>query len=234
MRRAQAVAADSRTSMNDNAIPHAIVDRFRGFLPVVIDVETGGTEAQTDALLQIASVALLMDSSSGKMCRGETLSFHVKPFSGARIDPAALAVNGINPYHPLRPALDEKEALTRIFQPIRRALRETGCTRAVLVGHNAFFDLSFLNVAVKRTKLKRNPFHPFSNFDTVSLAGLAYGQTVLARAVEAAGLPWDERAAHSASYDAEKTADLFCTIVNLWWDLGGWAPRRTQVAGDPV
>ena len=71
---------------------------------------------------------------------------------------------------------------------------------------------------------KRQPFHPFSSFDTVSLAGLAYGQTVLARALQAAGLHWDEREAHSAIYDAERTAELFCLIVNRWKGLGGWVP----------
>ncbi|MHB1799788.1 MAG: ribonuclease T, partial [Vulcanimicrobiaceae bacterium] len=66
---------------------------------------------------------------------------------------------------------------------------------------------------------KRSPFHPFSCFDTVSLAGLAYGQTVLARALQAAGIEWDAAQAHSAVYDAERTAELFCTIVNRWQSL---------------
>ena len=36
----------------------------------------------------------------------------------------------------------------------------------------------------------------------------------VARAVQAAGLRWDENSAHSAAYDAEITADLFCDILN--------------------
>lgn len=188
-------------------------DRFRGFLPVVVDVETGGFNWKTDALLEIAAV-LLVGADDGTLTRGETIRYHVKPFEGANLEPASLAVNGIDPDHPLRPAIDEKEALQHVFREVRKAVREASCTRAILVGHNSFFDLSFLNEAIERSAIKRNPFHPFSSFDTATLCGVAYGQTVLSRAVKAAGLPWDEDSAHSAAYDAEVTADVFCDVVN--------------------
>lgn len=191
----------------------SISSRFRGFLPVVVDVETGGFNADTDALLEIAAVMIEM-RADGTTTRGETFRYHVHPFEGANMEPASLAVNGIDPNHPLRPAIDERDALQRVFREVRRAIRDANCTRAVLVGHNAFFDLSFLNAAVQRTGLKRNPFHPFSSFDTATLGGVVFGQTVLARAVTAAGMEWDESRAHSAAYDAERTADLFCEIVN--------------------
>ena len=190
-----------------------IADRFRGFLPVVVDVETGGFNAKTDALLEIAAV-LLDPTPDGQLLRSQTIRYHVKPFEGANMDPASLAVNGIDPNHPLRPAIDERDALQRVFREVRRAVRDHGCSRAILVGHNAAFDLAFLNEALARTQIKRSPFHPFSCFDTVTLSGVAYGQTVLARAVKAAGLTFDESQAHSAAYDAEITADLFCDIVN--------------------
>lgn len=196
-------------------VAHAfsMADRFRGFLPVVVDVETGGFNCQTDALLEIAAVLLKFDGN-GKLVRDETIRYHVKPFPGANLEPASMAVNRIDPDHPLRMAIDEKEALQHIFREIRRAVREAGCSRAVLVGHNASFDLGFLNEAVARSAIKRNPFHPFSSFDTATLCGVAYGQTVLSRAVQAAGLPWDDDSAHSAAYDAEVTADVFCDVVN--------------------
>jgi len=193
--------------------PFSIAERFRGFLPVVVDVETGGFNAKTDALLEIAAV-FVDPNEDGTFIRGETIRYHVKPFEGANLEPASLAVNGIDPYHPLRPAIEERDALQRIFREVRRAVRDSGCTRAILVGHNAAFDLAFLNEAAERTAIKRNPFHQFSCFDTATLCGVAYGQTVLARAVQAAGLPWDESSAHSAAYDAEITADLFCKILN--------------------
>ncbi len=194
--------------------------RFRGFLPVVVDVETGGFNAATDALLEIAAVLLTLDEE-GRWRPDETVAAHVEPFPGANLEPAALEFNRIKVDHPLRLALPEREALDKVLAPIRKAVKATGCTRAVLVGHNPSFDLGFLNAAVARTGYKRNPFHPFSSFDTATLGGLAFGQTVLAKAVAAAGIAWDERDAHSAIYDAERTADLFCTIVNMWGE-----PRR--------
>jgi ribonuclease T len=187
--------------------------RFRGFLPVVVDVETGGFHAETDALLQIAAVLVEIDAG-GRLYRGATHSYHVRPFENARLDPASLQVNKIDPWHPLRPAIDEAEALQRIFREVRAAIRAQSCRRAVLVGHNASFDLAFLNAAVTRTGIKRNPFHPFSSFDTVTLAGAALGQTVLAKAAAVAGLSWDKASAHSATYDAERTAELFCLVCN--------------------
>lgn len=195
-----------------------ISDRFRGFLPVVVDVETGGFNCKTDALLEIAAV-LLDPQEDGTLLRGETIRYHVKPFEGANMEPASLAINKIDPDHPLRPAIDERDALQRIFREVRRAVRESGCSRAILVGHNASFDLGFLNEAVARSAIKRNPFHPFSSFDTATLCGVAYGQTVLARAVKAAGLTWDEDSAHSAAYDAEITTDVFCDIINRFQPL---------------
>ena len=187
--------------------------RFRGFLPVVVDVETGGFNEVTDALLQIAAVLIDMDDD-GRLYCSETVSCHVNPFEGANLDPKSMEVNGIDVDHPFRMALDENQALPKIFKPVRGAIKNHGCNKAILVGHNAHFDLKFVNAAAQRAGIKRNPFHPFSTFDTVSLAGLAYGQTVLARSVREAGLEWDPSEAHSAIYDAEMTATLFCKIVN--------------------
>jgi ribonuclease T len=190
-----------------------MANRFRGFLPVVVDVETGGFNARTDALLEIAAVLLEFDDK-GDLGRTETIRYHVKPFEGANMEPASLAVNGIDPDHPLRPAIDERDALQRVFRQVRIAIREANCNRAILVGHNSSFDLGFLNEAIARSDIKRNPFHPFSSFDTATLCGVAFGQTVLSRAVNAAGMEFDEESAHSAAYDAEITADVFCEIVN--------------------
>jgi ribonuclease T len=205
----------------------AISQRFRGYLPVVVDVETGGFNAQTDALLEVAAVILRMDDR-GDLEPAQTISCHVQPFEGANLDPKALAFNGIDPYHPFRQALPEKEALDHLFRPIRAAVKASACKRAILVGHNAFFDLGFINAAVERTAYKRNPFHPFSTFDTVTLAGLAYGQTVLARTIIAAGISWDADQAHSAIYDTEKTAELFCHIVNRWQAATDESPWLAQ------
>ena len=190
-----------------------IGQRFRGFLPVVVDVETGGFNNRTDALLEIAVVLLKFDRE-GNLVRDVTHAAHVEPFRGANLEKASLEVNGIDPTNPLRGAIPEREALAQVFKPVRQAVSEHGCTRAILVGHNAHFDLGFVNAAVGRCDIKRNPFHPFSAFDTATLGGTILGQTVLARALKAAGLPYSTREAHSAIYDAERTADLFCLMIN--------------------
>jgi ribonuclease T len=204
--------------------------RFRGYLPVAIDVETGGFHATTDALLEIAVVLIDMDGD-GLLRRGATHNFHVQPFAGARLDPAALSITGIDPYHPLRPALPERDALQRVFREIRHAVRAYGCRRAILVGHNAAFDLGFLNAAVARADVKRNPFHPFSCFDTATLAGAALGQTVLAKAITVAGLEWDAGSAHNARYDAERSADIFCLVCNRLRDSHRIAEERARALG---
>lgn len=199
----------------------AMARRFRGYLPVVVDVECGGFNCATDALLEIAAVTVNMDEQ-GLLYPDHSYFFRVEPFEGANIEAAALEFTGIKLNHPLRQAVKEDHALGEIFKGVRKALKSNGCKRAILVGHNSSFDLSFLNAAINRCGIKRNPFHPFSSFDTATLAGLAYGQTVLAKACQAAGIDFDGREAHSARYDTEKAAELFCGIVNRWRELGGW------------
>nr|WP_195761684.1 ribonuclease T [Pantoea sp. 201603H] len=200
---------------------NTLSDRFRGFYPVVIDVETAGFNAKTDALLEIAAVTLKMDEN-GWLEKDETLHFHVTPFEGAILQPEALAFNGIDPHNPLRGAVSEYEALHAIFKLVRKGIKDKGCNRAIMVAHNATFDLSFMNAAAERASLKRNPFHPFVTFDTAALSGLVVGQTVLAKACIAAGISFDSTQAHSALYDTQQTADLFCELVNRWKRLGGW------------
>jgi ribonuclease T len=192
-----------------------LAKRFRGFFPVVVDIETGGFNPETDALLEMAFVTLVLNDS-GMLHRNKTYSCHVLPFPGAKMDPECLAVNRIDPYHPFRFAISEKEALHEMFTPIRQEIRNNLCRRAVLIGHNPSFDLNFLQAAVRRCHYKNNPFHSFTTFDTATLAAMAYGETILVKAALAAGLEFDRDEAHSAIYDAEKTADLFCKILNMW------------------
>lgn len=189
--------------------------RFRGYLPVVIDIETAGFNARKHALLEIAAVLVEYDSNRDLVIT-ERYSTHVVPFKNAELDEAALKFNGIDPHHPFRMAVEETEALHLLFTPIAKAIKRNNCKRAILVGHNPAFDMAFLNAAIQRTKIKRSPFHPFSSFDTATLGGLVYQQTVLSKIIESAGLTWEENKAHSALYDAEKTAELFCLIVNRW------------------
>ena len=207
--------------MSDNAQLTGLCDRFRGFYPVVIDVETAGFNAKTDALLEIAAITLKMDEQ-GWLMPDTTLHFHVEPFVGANLQPEALAFNGIDPNDPDRGAVSEYEALHEIFKVVRKGIKASGCNRAIMVAHNANFYHSFMMAVSERASLKRNPFHPFATFDTAALAGLALGQTVLSKACQTAGMDFDSTQAHSALYDTERTAVLFCEIVNRWKRLGGW------------
>jgi ribonuclease T len=195
--------------------------RFRGFFPVVIDVETAGFNKDTDALLEIAVTTLKMDDD-GILSLDQTLHFHVEPFEGANIEQSAIEFNGIDPFSPLRGAVAEADAIKEICKMVRKTQNAAGCSRSVVVAHNAAFDHGFLNAAIERNNIKRTPFHPFVSFDTTSLAGLALGQTVLAKACRTAGIEFDNAQAHSALYDTERTAELFCHIVNKWQALGGW------------
>lgn len=206
--------------MTDDA-HHAFAERFRGYMPVIIDVETGGFNARTDALLEIAAVTIDMDDE-GVLIPDNTYAFNVAPFEGANIEQSALDFTGIDINCENRQAIDESEALSSVFQSVRKKMKQYDCKRAVMVGHNAHFDLGFVNAAAERCEIKRNPFHPFSCFDTATLAGLAYGHTVLAKACQLAEIEFSNKEAHSAAYDAEKTAELYCNIVNKWQALGGW------------
>jgi ribonuclease T len=199
----------------------AFAQRFRGYFPVVVDVETAGFNANTDALLEIAATTLALDEE-GNFSLDETIHFNVNPFEGANLEKAALEFTGIDPTNPLRGAVDEDAALKDIFKLIRKKMKAAGCQRAIMVAHNASFDLGFVNAATERCLIKRSPFHPFVSFDTTTLSGLALGQTVLAKACISAGLEFNNSEAHSALYDTEKTAELFCFIVNKWKNLGGW------------
>lgn len=206
----------------NTADQHSLMkQRFRGYMPVVIDVETGGFNARTDALLEIAAVTLKFNDAE-QLVPDQTIHFHVEPFADANIEQAAIEFNGIDPFHPLRGAVPEAEVLRETFKLIRKAQKDAGCQRCVLVGHNATFDHNFLMAAIERENIKRNPFHPFVTFDTTALAALTLGQTVLVKACQAAGIAFDSKQAHSALYDTERTAELFCWMVNKWQALGGW------------
>ncbi len=200
---------------------HLLKNRFRGYLPVIIDVETAGLNAQTDALLEIAAITVKMDEN-GYLVPDQKCHYHIQPFEGANINQDSLKFNGIDIDNPLRGAVPENIAIPEMFKMVRKAMKEQGCQRAVIVAHNAAFDQGFLQAAAKRINAKRDPFHPFAMFDTATLAGFMYGQTVLVKACQMANIAFDGKQAHSALYDTEKTTELFCTMVNRLKDLGGY------------
>ncbi|PHQ80834.1 MAG: ribonuclease T [Coxiella sp. (in: Bacteria)] len=198
--------------MNDE-LTKQIRTRFDGYLPVVVDVETTGVDFTKHGLLEIAAV-LVDYNNEGKLAPTATDFWHIAPFKEALIDPKAMAVNKIDHTHPFRFAKPEAEALTEFFAYVDKAVKATRCRRAVLVGHNAHFDLNFIMAGAKRCNLSNIPLHAFTCIDTATLGGVFYGKTVLAKALKKARIEFDKNEAHSAVYDAEKTAELFCQVIN--------------------
>lgn len=203
------------------AVPSPLASRFRGYFPVIVDIETAGFNAKTDAMLELAATTVTMNEQ-GQLLPGNTYSYNIQPFPNANLEASSLAFTGIDPFCPERKALEEKVALSELFKALRKEQKAHDCQRTVLVAHNAAFDNAFLNAAIERTKHKRSPFHPFVTFDTTTLSGLVVGKTVLSEACELLGIEFDKDKAHSAAYDSEKTAELFCNMVNRYQALGGW------------
>ena len=187
-------------------------DRFRKYLPVVMDLETGGFDSETNAILEIAIT--LIEEEDEQLIVGETHRFHIEPYEGSIVEEESLLFTKIKLDHPLRNAVSEEHALKELFKIINKNKNAYECSRAILVGHNAHFDSSFLNAAVERNNIKKSPFHPFSVLDTVTLGALATNQTVLARICEALDIDYDSKEAHSAAYDSDVTAKVFCKVIN--------------------
>jgi ribonuclease T len=192
---------------------HPLAQRFRGFYPVVVDIETSGLDSRKHGLLEIAAITLTIGPNQ-QLIVDQKIHFHLTLHPSCEVDPQALVINKIDMNDASRNALEEREAIPRMFKLIRKDMKKHDCNRAVMVAHNPSFDLGFLRAAIDRNGIKRDPFHPFTTFDTATLGGVLLGQTVLQKAVIAAGIPFDSAQAHQALYDAEKTAELFCLLVN--------------------
>ena len=187
-------------------------DRFRKFLPVIVDLETGGFDPRKNAILEIA--IQLIEQENSKLILGEPHRYHIKPFEGLKVDKESLEFLKLDLNHPLRNAVEEEYALQESFKIINKHKSKYECSRAILVGHNAFFDHSFMLEACIRNNIKKSPFHSFSMIDTVSLGVLATKQTVLAKICKELGIDYNNDEAHSAAYDAMVTAQVFCKIIN--------------------
>ncbi|RZO20957.1 MAG: ribonuclease T [SAR86 cluster bacterium] len=187
-------------------------NRFRKYLPVVVDLETGGFDYENSAVLEIAIT--LIEEEDNQLLVGETHRYHIEPYDGLIVEDESLEFTKIKLNHPLRNAVSEEIALKELFKIINVHKNKYECSRAILVGHNAHFDLSFLKAATNRNNIKKSPFHSFSVLDTVTLGALATNQTVLAKICESLNVEYDSKEAHSAAYDSDVTAKVFCKIIN--------------------
>lgn len=191
---------------------NTIAKRFNKMLPIIVDVETGGVNPETDALLEVAAIPIYMNEEN-KIFSKEELSYHIQPHPRTLIHEEALKFNKIIPDHPFRFAIPEKDALEDLFNKLEICVKKSNCKRGILVGHNSWFDLHFLLKATKRSNL-RFPFHSFSSLDTATLSALTLAHTVLPKALQLANIEYCANEAHSAIYDARKTSELFCKIFN--------------------
>ena len=66
--------SDNSNPIKSNTNKSLFAQRFRGYFPVVIDVETAGFNAQTDALLEIAATTLSLDENSGQFSLDKTIT----------------------------------------------------------------------------------------------------------------------------------------------------------------
>ena len=98
--------------------------KFRKYLPVVVDLETGGFTPSSDAILEIAITLINYDR---EFSVGETHRFHIDPFPGLKIHQDALEFTKINLEHPLRNAVSEQEALQSIFKIINQTIFFINC-----------------------------------------------------------------------------------------------------------
>ena len=187
-----------------------INQRFRRFLPVVIDIETGGLDYRTAPILEIALYFLKMENAELQL--DDYIHFHIKPFTGSQAEEKSIEFIGYES-EKIPHMEEEHTAFSSICESVKKRIIKENCVRAILVGHNAHFDLSFFNAAIKRCQLK-SPFHTFSTLDTVSTSALLFGHTVLCQACKLADIEWDNQQAHNALYDCKKTATLFCQSIN--------------------
>lgn len=200
--------------------PYKMRDRFRTFLPVVVDVETGGFNPATDALLEVSMVTVQINAQ-GFLEPKDQYSVNIRPFEGSKLEKANIDFLGIDPFDESRNLIDEPDAIRPLFKAISKEVKFQDCTKAILVGHNGAFDLSFINAVTERLNYKRNPFHPFSVIDTASWGALVLGQTVLSRACISAGIEFEGGHAHSAEYDTLKECELFCAMYNRFTTYAG-------------
>ena len=154
----------------------------------------GGAIGSSETLNLIGGTNITLDETDGAVTinGAAAMQFFLEDGDGTEVtinhnkEIKFVEGGGIDIDNPFRLAVTEKKALSEIFEHIKIALKEEDCSRSILVGHNAFFDLGFVKAATKRTSLK-SPFHQFSTIDTVSLSALYCGETVLAKAISKIG-----------------------------------------------
>ena len=111
-------------------------ERFRGYLPVVLDLETGGFDHQVNPILELACCFVQMQDDRLSI-KGQE-SWNVQPVDGMVVEPASLKVTGIDLDDPHRDAMDEASVLKDFFfgafrnEAVRLPSSDTGGSQRIL------------------------------------------------------------------------------------------------------
>lgn len=166
---------------------------------VVFDTETTGLlPEQGDEIVQIAAVRIV----NGKRVKNEVFDMLVNP--GRPIPASASAIHGVT------------DAMVKDAVSVQEAVRQFHrfAEGAVLVAHNAPFDMEFLTRREKEVGLRFvNPI-----LDTVLVSATAFGRAethTLDALADRLGVRIDEKDRHTALGDAVATADVFIKLKDM-------------------
>jgi DNA polymerase-3 subunit epsilon len=172
--------------------------RLRGLSFVVFDTETTGLNPQVDEVCQIAAVRVV----NGKLVDAERFDMLVNP--GRRIPAASTPVHQITD-EMVADAPGVTEALARFH---------TFADGAVLVAHNAPFDMAFLRR--REREIGRRFDQPI--LDTVLCSAILFGQSAehtLDALCERLGIAIPEADRHTAIGDAIGTGEAFRKMIPM-------------------
>ncbi|WP_299592763.1 3'-5' exonuclease [uncultured Tateyamaria sp.] len=165
---------------------------------VAFDSETTGLSTDKDDVVQLGAVRVL----NGRIIEGEVLDSYVDP--GRPIPPASTAVHHVS---------DSDVAGAPDFAVAGRALHGF-CKDAVLVAHNAPFDLAFLRRAERQMGVTWD--HPV--LDTVLLSAIVFGTTeehTLDALCDRLEIMIPPELRHTALGDAQVTAQALVKLIPL-------------------
>lgn len=165
---------------------------------VVFDTETTGLDPEADEIVQIGAVRAL----NGRLVSGETYDTLVDP--GRPIPPASSRVHGVT------------DELVAGAPDVPSALRgfHAFAHDAVLVAHNAPFDLAFLRRGQAAAGVAFD--HPV--LDTVLLSAAIFGETevhTLDAIADRLGVRIEGAARHTAMGDAVATASVLLKLLPI-------------------
>lgn len=160
---------------------------------IIFDTETTGLDNQNDRVIEIGGVELVNKFPSGR-------SFHVfVNAQGRKVHPEALAVHGITDEF-----LQDKPTFSQIVADMADLF-----DGAMLVAHNASFDIGFINAEYARIGLP--PVDPARVIDTLALARRRHpmGPNSLDALCKRYGIDNAHRTKHGALLDAELLAEVY-------------------------